>query len=210
MAPKRACWQHAPAMWPVSPAQPRSRPRRNSAFRFSAPWRTRLSWRTKTRADPSKISLVRAGAPIDGFGVGTSLATSSDVPALDCAYKLQEYDGVARRKRSAGKATWPGRKQVWRQLDASGRMAADIVSLEDAAPAGTSLLQKVMTGGRRTAPPESLDRIRRRAALNLASLPDALRELEPASPAAYPVWIADDILRLAEQVDRRLAARGEP
>lgn len=161
--------------------------------------------------DEDKIaSLLGAGAPIDGFGVGTSLATSGDVPALDCAYKLQEYDGVARRKRSAGKATWPGRKQVWRQLDASGRMAADIVSLEDAAPAGTSLLQKVMTGGRRTAPPESLDRIRRRAALNLASLPDALRELEPASPAAYPVWIADDILRLADQVDRRLAARGEP
>ena len=60
-------------------------------------------------------AMLRAGAPIDGFGVGTSLTTSSDVPALDCAYKLQEYAGVPRRKRSAGKATWPGRKQVWRR-----------------------------------------------------------------------------------------------
>ena len=59
-------------------------------------------------------AMLRAGAPIDGFGIGTSLTTSSDVPALDCAYKLQEYAGLPRRKQSTGKATWPGRKQVWR------------------------------------------------------------------------------------------------
>ena len=51
--------------------------------------------------------MLQAGAPIDGFGVGTSLTTSSDVPALDCAYKLEEYAGLP-RKRSTGKATWPG------------------------------------------------------------------------------------------------------
>jgi nicotinate phosphoribosyltransferase len=60
-------------------------------------------------------AMLAAAAPIDGFGIGTSLTTSSDVPALDCAYKLQEYSGLPRRKRSAGKATWPGRKQVWRR-----------------------------------------------------------------------------------------------
>jgi nicotinic acid phosphoribosyltransferase len=53
------------------------------------------------------------GAPIDGFGVGTALSTAEDMPALDCAYKLQEYAGIAKRKRSEGKATWPGRKQVF-------------------------------------------------------------------------------------------------
>ena len=80
--------------------------------------------------------MLRAGAPIDGFGIGTSLTTSSDVPALDCAYKLQEYAGLPRRKRSAGKATWPGRKQVWRRYGPDGRMAGDVVSLEaDAQPA---------------------------------------------------------------------------
>jgi nicotinate phosphoribosyltransferase len=67
--------------------------------------------------------MMEANAPIDGFGVGTSLTTSSDMPALDCAYKLQEYAGIARRKRSAGKATWPGRKQVWRSFGNDGRMA---------------------------------------------------------------------------------------
>ncbi len=58
--------------------------------------------------------MLAAGAPVDGFGVGTRLDTSSDMPYLDCAYKLQEYAGRARRKRSEGKATWPGRKQVYR------------------------------------------------------------------------------------------------
>src|SRR5690606_10075766 len=57
------------------------------------------------------LALERSKAPIDGYGIGTSLVTSFDAPALDCAYKLQEYAGVARRKQSEGKATWPGRKQ---------------------------------------------------------------------------------------------------
>ena len=60
----------------------------------------------------------------------------SDAPALDCAYKLQEYAGLPRRKRSTGKATWPGRKQVWRRYGADGRMAGDVLSLEDDQPGG--------------------------------------------------------------------------
>ena len=80
-------------------------------------------------------------APIDGFGIGTSLTTSSDVPALDCAYKLQEYAGLPRRKRSTGKATWPGRKQVWRQYGADGRMRGDILSVEEDSQSGEPLIQ---------------------------------------------------------------------
>ena len=52
--------------------------------------------------------LISNEAPIDGFGLGTRLDTSSDAPYLDCAYKLQEYAGRPRRKHSEGKATWPG------------------------------------------------------------------------------------------------------
>ncbi|HVY64404.1 MAG TPA: nicotinate phosphoribosyltransferase, partial [Gammaproteobacteria bacterium] len=66
----------------------------------------------------SVARLVADGAPIDGFGIGTSLDVADDCPALDCAYKLQEYAGRPRRKRSTGKATWPGAKQVWRQRSA--------------------------------------------------------------------------------------------
>ena len=69
-------------------------------------------------------TFAREKAPIDGIGIGTSLVTSFDAPALDCAYKLQEYAGLPRRKRSTGKATWPGRKQVWRRHDRYGHMMA--------------------------------------------------------------------------------------
>ena len=79
--------------------------------------------------DGELAAFQRSGAPIDGFGIGTSLTTSSDRPALDCVYKLQEYDGIPRRKHSSGKVTWPGRKQVWRQYGRDGRMAGDVCRL---------------------------------------------------------------------------------
>lgn len=147
--------------------------------------------------------MLRAGASIDGFGVGTSLTTSSDVPALDCAYKLQEYGGLPRRKRSTGKATWPGRKQVWRQYGPDGRMSGDILSIEDDAQSGEPLLQLVMKDGRRVAPSPTLTESRARAARDLERLPVPLRRLEPG--AAYPVLVADALKRLAAAVDRRLA-----
>ena len=68
--------------------------------------------------------LVRQQAPIDGFGVGTRMNTSADAPYLDCAYKLQEYEGRPRRKRSEGKATWPGRKQVFRRYTPTAALPA--------------------------------------------------------------------------------------
>jgi nicotinate phosphoribosyltransferase len=68
--------------------------------------------------------------PINGYGVGTHMDTSSDAPFLDCAYKLQEYAGKARRKRSEGKATWPGRKQVYRRYDAARLMQEDILTTD--------------------------------------------------------------------------------
>ncbi len=147
--------------------------------------------------------ILQAGAPIDGFGVGTSLTTSADAPALDCAYKLQEYAGLARRKRSAGKATWPGRKQVWRRYGADGRMAGDVLSLESDTHPGEPLIELVMTDGRRIGPAPALAAIRERAARDLERLPEPLRKLEPG--ASYPVELADALLRLATEVDNRMA-----
>ncbi|MFH1817885.1 MAG: nicotinate phosphoribosyltransferase [Pseudomonadota bacterium] len=143
--------------------------------------------------------MLAAGAPVDGFGVGTHLDTSSDLPYLDCAYKLQEYAGRARRKRSEGKATWPGRKQVYRQHDADGRMARDVVTLESDAQPGEPLLVPVMRGGRRLAQAPHLLDIRRHAAANLARLPESLRRLESFD---YPVEISPALHELAAEVDR--------
>jgi len=149
--------------------------------------------------------LVSAGAPIDGFGVGTSLVTSSDVPYLDAVYKLQEYAGRPRRKRSTGKATWPGRKQVYRIGDAQEALARDVVTLEDDVREGEPLLVPVMADGRRIVPSPDLAAIRARAAREIARLPAALRELEEADPA-YPVEIAPPLAALADAVDRASVA----
>jgi nicotinate phosphoribosyltransferase len=144
--------------------------------------------------------LMRAEAPIDGFGVGTHVDTSSDAPYLDCAYKLEEYAGRPRRKRSEGKATWPGRKQVFRRRTPKGMMIFDTVTLEgDRAAQGEPLLVPTLRGGHRIAPPESLETIRRRVASGLATLPAYLRPLEAGTP--YPVRIAQPLRQLADQVD---------
>lgn len=148
--------------------------------------------------ESSLRELAQQNAPIDHFGVGTRVTTSADAPYLDCAYKLQEYEGRPRRKRSAGKATWPGRKQVARRFE-GGKMVEDVVHLEGEHMPGEALIQPVMRGGRRIGAKEPLLRIRERVAEGLATLPEHLRELQVAP--AYPVKIAPSIVALAEKVD---------
>jgi len=142
-----------------------------------------------------------AGAPIDGFGIGTHLTTSSDAPFLDCAYKLMEYAGTPRRKRSPGKETWPGRKQVFRRFGADGRMAGDILTLESDLQEGAPLVVPLMRAGKRVEAAETLSAIRARAADGLARLPEDLRGLGPA--AAFPVTVAPALRELARAFDRQ-------
>ena len=145
--------------------------------------------------------LVESQAPIDTFAVGTHVTTSSDAPYADCAYKLQEYAGRPCRKRSEGKATWPGRKQVYRQFGKDGRMAGDVITLENDRLDGTALLQPVMQGGKRLAAPRSLAGMRAATADGLSRLPEPLRTLQDGAP--YPVRIAQALQDLAGSVDRR-------
>jgi len=148
--------------------------------------------------------LLAAGAPIDGFGIGTSLVTSSDAPYLDAVYKLQEYAGKPRRKRSTGKATWPGRKQVYRYYRGDGELDHDIVTLEQDEQPGRPLLQCVMKDGKRVNAPASLDALRACAKEQLAILPSRLRELE-SSAEPYRVEIAPVLRELAARLDRQTA-----
>jgi nicotinate phosphoribosyltransferase len=149
--------------------------------------------------------LLQHGAPIDGFGVGTRLDTSADVPYLDCAYKLVEYAGHPRRKRSEGKATWPGRKQVYRSYGAQGQsMENDIITVEDDVLPGEPLIQAVMKGGRRLQPAESLAKSRERATRQLAQLPEHLRALDTAP--AFPVTISATLEALAREADREVVS----
>jgi nicotinate phosphoribosyltransferase len=146
--------------------------------------------------------LMRSGAPIDSFAVGTAMTTSADAPALDCAYKLQEYGGRPCRKRSEGKATWPGRKQVYRQCAHDGRLGQDVVTTLADTPSGEPLLQPVMQHGRRLSPVPGLTEVRQRVSAQLAQLPDALRSLETVP--AYEAKISASLLRLAQEVDRHI------
>ncbi len=147
--------------------------------------------------------LIAAGAPINGFGVGTRMNTSADRPYLDCAYKLQEYADLPRRKQSEGKATWPGRKQVYRSYGADGLMAGDrLTTVDDAAP-GEALLVPVMRQGRRLANVPVLNTLREHARAEMARLPASLRALTPAA-APYCVTVAPPLKQLAAEVDRRI------
>ena len=145
--------------------------------------------------------LLAQRAPIDGFGVGTRMNTSADAPYLDCAYKLQEYEGRPRRKRSEGKATWPGRKQVHRRYGADGRFDGDTLALASEHGAGSALLAPVMRGGQLAAPLPTLTAAREYASKQLAALPERLRSLEAADP--YPVEITAALGALAAEVDAR-------
>jgi nicotinate phosphoribosyltransferase len=135
--------------------------------------------------------IVQAGAPIDGFGVGTAISTSSDAPALSGVYKLAEIERDHRivpvMKNSPGKATYPGRKQVWR-IFREGVAVEDVLGLENDPPptGGEPLLIHVMENGVRLARP-SLSAIREECRHEIAQLPDAVRALRGG--AEYPVRI---------------------
>jgi nicotinate phosphoribosyltransferase len=134
--------------------------------------------------------LLSAGAPIDGFGVGTSIVTSMDAPALGGVYKLVEIiEGGRVRlvvKTSTGKSTWPGKKQIWRIVDA-GRARRDVIALDDEPPiaGGAPLLQQVMVDGARTAAPLPLAHARQWCAERIAELPSGLKQID--RPASYEV-----------------------
>ncbi len=148
--------------------------------------------------------LVSAGAPIDAFGVGTRLGTSEDAPNLDLVYKLAQLDGRPLLKLSTDKATLPGIKQVWRRIDEQGRFAGDVIGLAGEEIDGVPLLEPVMRGGARVGEPaEGMAAARRRAADQLASLPERIRGLAPADPA-YPVEVSDALGECSRQVSAGL------
>ncbi len=138
-------------------------------------------------------ALLGAGAPIDGFGVGTQLGTSGDAPALGGVYKLVEDLSGPKSKTSTGKATLPAVKQVYR-LDEGGAEVRDLIApaTAPAPPGGRPLLAPVMERGRRLGPVPELGEARARCRAALGALPSRLLSLEPARPA-YEVEVAAEL-----------------
>jgi nicotinate phosphoribosyltransferase len=153
--------------------------------------------------------LLQAGTPVDAFGIGTDLMVSQDAPALDMAYKLASYEGQPRRKRSPGKQTLPGCKQVYRRRSASGELTLDCIGLEAEGLPGEPLLQPVMQEGECLTLAPTLLESRSYCLEQMQRLPAALRTLESAAAdpghahRAYPVQVSAELLRLAAEFDAR-------
>jgi nicotinate phosphoribosyltransferase len=144
-------------------------------------------------------ALVRGGAPIDAFGVGTRMGVSADAPWLDMAYKLVEYEGRPVLKLSQGKATLPGAKQVFRFYDGKGAMARDVLALRgEQMPGGRPLLRQVMKEGRILGPLPTLQELRRHFQEEFARLPEPYKDLH--SPAKYTVEVSPGIASLQQQL----------
>jgi nicotinate phosphoribosyltransferase len=129
--------------------------------------------------------LVAAGAPIDAFGVGTRMGTSADAPSLGVVYKLVEDGRGPKLKLSEGKATLPGRKQVWRQD------GFDVLGLIDERIDGPALLTSATS--------EPIGVVRDRCREAIAALPDRLRQLAPADPP-YEVRISAGLTALVDRL----------
>lgn len=119
--------------------------------------------------------LVKAGAPVNAFGIGTQMGVSADKPYLDTVYKLVEYDGRPAMKLSTAKASAPGRKQVWR---GPGELGDALGLADEEGPAGwEALLEPVMADGKSLRPDPSLDEMRARFAADLAAAPVKAKRL---------------------------------
>lgn len=140
--------------------------------------------------------LKAADAEIDGYGLGTKLVTGSPVNGV---YKLVEIDSIPVMKKSSGKATYPGRKQIFRSY-AGGKVKADRLGLMTDAPLAqeTHLLELLVKQGQRLQPPETLGEIRQRTAASVASLSEQIRRLD--HPVSLPVEISATLQELARKV----------
>jgi nicotinate phosphoribosyltransferase len=153
--------------------------------------------------------LVKAGAPVDDFGVGTQMGSSADAPSLDVIYKIAEVTNeegafIPTMKLSSKKVTVPGRKQVYRVKDKKGRYMRDVIGLEGE-DLGEPLLMKVMQAGEIATPLKPLKEIQAEALKNLGLLKAGYKELHGA--LSYPVSLSPRLKQLMKDLVRDLRRR---
>ena len=143
--------------------------------------------------------LLAQGAPIDAFGVGTRLGTSADAPSLGGVYKLVAGAHGPVMKRSAGKGSLPGVKQVYRE-ERHGESIADTIALADESGVpGRPLLAQVMASGGRLSPAEPLATLRGRRAEAVSRLSEAAKAFD-APGDVYPVRLSEGLVNLVERL----------
>jgi nicotinate phosphoribosyltransferase len=155
--------------------------------------------------EDSIAELLSSQAPIDGFGVGSSMGVASDAPVLDIAYKLCEYSGKGRLKLSSGKPVLPGRKQIFR-VEEDGQDVRDTIARAGEALSGRLLLVTVMRNGKRLpAGMVDLETIRQYAQTQIALLPAPVRQIAAADPP-YPVEVSAALSGFQRKIEREVTS----
>jgi len=124
-----------------------------------------------------------ADAPIDGYGVGTRVATGSGHPTASMVYKLVEVGGRPVSKKSKDKISVGGRKIAWRRYDGGGTLVDErYTDDEDPAPADLSPVQVPVVRGGEVVHAPTLEEVRAFTAASLASLPPGARSVAAGAP----------------------------
>src|SRR5450755_3768409 len=124
------------------------------------------------------LEFAAARAPIDAFGVGTDLATSTDSPNIGVIYKMVELDGRFTAKFSEDKHTLPGAKQVFRFAGHDVIACSwECVGCGTGDPEAKALLRPVMLRGKLIEPLPGASAARKHAAEAVKRLPIAVRSL---------------------------------
>jgi len=148
------------------------------------------------------LEFAAARAPIDAFGVGTDLATSTDSPNLGVVYKLVELDGRVTAKFSEDKHTLPGAKQVFRFATHDCVACSwECVGCEPGDREARALLRPVLLKGELVEPLPSLAAAREHAADSMRRLPTAIRSLFDTDQQ-YRVDQTAELTKLYEKVQR--------
>ena len=148
--------------------------------------------------------LSRVNAPYDSYGVGTRMGVSADAPWFDMAYKLVEHNRRSVLKLSTGKATSPGRKQIFRFMKGGKRLAKDVIALREENYQGAEpLLKKVMERGKSIHSHPPLKDIRECFVEEFKHLDAGHKDIQ--SPRPYPVEISPRLKRLQEEIERQVA-----
>ncbi|RKY31360.1 MAG: nicotinate phosphoribosyltransferase [Candidatus Omnitrophota bacterium] len=161
--------------------------------------------------DEFKIkNLLDRDALIDNFGVGTNMGTSIDAPSLDVIYKISEVTDsngkfLPTMKLSSHKATYPGRKQVFRIENKKRKFVKDILGLDSEKIKGRALLKKVVDNGRVVYKSPSIEKIRAFTKENIEKFDNKLRHIY--SEYKYPVLISPQLKKLRNTLHLDLEKR---
>jgi nicotinate phosphoribosyltransferase len=133
--------------------------------------------------------LIKEGASLDGYGIGNRLVTGVPVNGV---YKLVEIDGISTMKQSSQKATYPGRKQIFRCYS-SGKISGDRLGLaeESAKLNEIPLLELFMDNGQLVKDLDTLESIQQRTRQGVGDLPELTRQI--TNPQTLAVTLSADL-----------------